>query len=79
MFGLPIFPCGALVDGFASNLLNLCNLRNLWIFASPGSGLNGPTVGDQERPSLPTFLNSPEPFGAVFSVFAINQYPGISG
>src|ERR1700758_1372680 len=39
MIGLRIFRCSALVHGFVSNLLNLCNLRNLWIFPSSGSGL----------------------------------------
>jgi hypothetical protein len=39
MFGYQFFTCGALVHRFASNLLNLCNRRNLWIFSSSGSEL----------------------------------------
>ena len=32
MFGYQFFDAVLLVQGFASNLLNLCNLRNLRIF-----------------------------------------------
>jgi hypothetical protein len=38
MFGYQFFHAMLLCKRFASNLLNLRNLRNLWIFPSSGSG-----------------------------------------
>jgi hypothetical protein len=39
MFGYQFFDAVSLVDGFASSLLNLCNLRNLRIFNLRDLGL----------------------------------------
>ena len=45
------------MQAIASNLLNLCNLRNLWIFISSGSGLkvrNDFIVGSSGKPAPPS-------------------------